>query len=244
MLIARDANGARWQGRYAERGFDYFCPGCGLEVTLKKGVQVIHHFAHRPGASCDFATGETVRHMEMKETIADGLGDCAELEVPVLGRRRADVLVTDDGQRVVVECQHSPLSVEELERREFDYNQIGPMVWVLDSTLFFKDYRPKRDFEKSQGRVAAIVKALAGRDVPIYFLYEQALYECWIVNYDDHVTDEWGARTITRYSTAFVERIHAPWTLEQSEDGDFRFFERPQMSAHLAPIANSQIRLL
>ena len=248
MLVARDANGTRWQGRYAERGFDYFCDGCGSEVTLKKGVQVIHHFAHKPGASCDFATGETVRHMEMKDAIADGLGDCADLEVPVLGRRRADVLVADGDHRVVVECQHSPLSVEEVERREFDYNQIGPIVWVLDSSLFFKHYRPKRDFEKSHGRVSAIVKTLAARDAPVYFLYNQTLYECWIDSYDDHVTDEWGARTVTRtvtrYVAEYVERIPGPWTLEESEFGDFRFFARPQPSNHLAPIANSQMRLV
>lgn len=244
MLVAKDANGTRWQGRYAERGFTYFCPGCGLEVTLKKGAQVIHHFAHKPGARCDFATGETVRHMEMKEAIADGLGDCAELEVPVLGRRRADVLVKGGDVPVVVECQHSPLSVEEVERREFDYNQIGPMVWVLDSSLFFKHYRPKQDFEKAQGRVSAIVKTIAGRDAPIYFLYEQSLYECWFSTYDDHVTDEWGSRTVTRYVAESVERIYDPWTLEESEDGDFRFFERPQSNGHLAPIANAQYRLL
>lgn len=244
MLIARDADGARWHGRYAERGFDYFCPGCGFEVTLKKGERVIHHFAHKPGADCDFATGETVRHMEMKEVIADGLGDCAELEVPVLGRRRADVLISGNGERIVVECQHSPLSVEEVERREFDYNQVGPMVWVLDSTLFFRHYRPRRDFEKAQGRVSAIVKALAGRDAPVYFLFEQSLYECWISTYDDRVTDEWGSRTVTRYVAESVERIYDPWTLEESEWGDSRFFTRERTGSHLGLTSNAQIRLL
>lgn len=244
MLIARDANGTRWQGRSAERGFDYFCPGCSTEVTLKKGTHVIHHFAHRPGASCEFATGETVRHMEMKEVIADGLGSVAELEVPVLGRRRADVLVTGGGQPIVVECQHSPLSAEEVERREFDYNQIGPMVWVLDSALFFKRYRPYRGFEKAQGRVTAIVKTLHERDVPLYFLYESALYECWIGTYDDRVSDEWGRRTVTRFVAESVERIYDPWTLEESEWGDSRFFTRERVSSHSAAIPNAQIRLL
>lgn len=223
MLVAKDTYGVRWKGRDAERGLEYFCPGCDEVVTLKKGSRVIHHFAHKPGADCDFATGETVRHMVMKQVVADNLAAHAEIEVPVLGRRRADVLVDVDGQRVVVECQHSALSEEEVEQREFDYNLVGPLVWVLDSSLFFKHYRPRAGFEKSQGRVTAIVKTLVRRDQPILFLYEDDLFECLLKTYDDYVVDEWGARTVTRYITQMVDRIYPPWTLSRLDDGSFGF---------------------
>lgn len=208
-------------GRDGVRGDEYICPGCHDSVILKQGKRVIHHFAHRPMASCAYAVGETVRHMEMKWIVAQGLAWMSpHIEVPTLGnRRRADVAVEHEGHRFIVECQHSPLTAEELEEREFDYAQVGSLIWVFDASLFFKHYRPKEGFSRPGGRVSEALRTIIDRDQRLLMLWEDQLYEVCFRVFADERNDEWGHRIVTRYTTWLVDRVRAPWIPVAGADG-------------------------
>lgn len=137
MLIAT-LEGNRTDAFSAEKGSTYYCPQCSNEVILKKGRKVVHHFAHKPPVDCAWAKGETRAHMEAKVVVADALkarGLRAELEFVVdtmSGDRRADVMVwSPSGLQIAFEMQHSPIGLEEIERRATSYARAGiAQIWV------------------------------------------------------------------------------------------------------------------
>ena len=153
------------------RGPEYRCPdpACNQPVIIRKGRKVIHHFAHRPDASCAYGRGETHAHLQAKLLLRNEFrrrGLQADVERVVLSSesdRRADVLVwkPDSDRRVAIEVQHSYLSVTDIERRTKAYIAasvaviwIGLMDWGLlgigDRSLngyYVMNYR-SRDWEK------------------------------------------------------------------------------------------------
>lgn len=137
MLVA-ELNGCRIDAFSAERGPSYVCPGCRGEVTLKKGRKVVHHFAHKPPTKCTWAKGETRAHMEAKATLANALvsrGLKAELEYTVntlTGDRRADVMAwSPQGRQVAFELQHTPISLDDIERRASSYASADiAQIWI------------------------------------------------------------------------------------------------------------------
>ena len=137
MLIA-ELEGNRIDALTAERGPSYFCPKCKGEVVLKKGRKVVHHFAHKPPTDCTWAKGETRAHMESKVLVADAFkkrGLRAELEFVVKtlpGDRRADVMAwSPKGLQIAVELQHTPIGIDEIERRAFSYARADiAQMWI------------------------------------------------------------------------------------------------------------------
>lgn len=128
MLISRDTRGAAVLALDAEREDDYFCPECSEEVILKRGAIVVPHFAHRVDSGCVMSQGESMRHLEMKLQIGKLFGE-ASYEVRFGAARRADVVIGG----VVVECQASPIGVDEVKERTRFYNSEGkPVLWVFD----------------------------------------------------------------------------------------------------------------
>ena len=168
MLIAT-FEGNRIDAFSAQKGPTYFCPHCSCEVVLKKGRKVVHHFAHKPPVNCTWAKGETRAHMESKVVVAEALrsrGLRAELEFVVdtmPGDRRADVMAwSPNGQLIAFEMQHTPIGLEEIERRAGSYARAGiaqisvpfikPNVWTDGynrslGEFFVEKYTP-RHFER------------------------------------------------------------------------------------------------
>ncbi len=137
MLVARNAD-RRVLALYANRSDEHNCPTCGSAVILKKGAKRIAHFAHRPGADCDWARGESWAHLEAKlafHVALEARAVSSDVEVPIqtsFGNRRADVLVTaKGGHRIAIEVQHTPISPREakLRTRSYASAEIG-VVWV------------------------------------------------------------------------------------------------------------------
>lgn len=130
MLIALDDLDVRVEGKDAIRGELHTCPACHAQVTLKRGSVVVAHFAHQPQATCLFAKGESPRHLEMKSQIGAVLTaeDIAfEYEVMFGLDRRADIVTGD----LVIECQVSPLGINEWNARTRFYNEQGyAVLWV------------------------------------------------------------------------------------------------------------------
>lgn len=157
MLIALLEN-ERVLASVATKGSVYHCPGCGQEVTLKKGRRVIHHFAHKPPVSCSWASGETILHLKAKEAFYEyfkARNIPVELELPLAsGLLRADVYVTGKGGNpIAFELQHSSITPDEIERRTSKYFELGiALIWI---PLF----RPsKLDYELRIGNKGLVVK--------------------------------------------------------------------------------------
>lgn len=138
MLVAIAAEGFRRTARIVTREDGPFeCPECSSEVILKAGRIIVPHFAHRAQAACTWGEGESERHMLMKHYLQIWFPK-VELEVRLGEMRRADaVITTAKGNRFVIECQASPISVAEWVERNSDYNDIGlPVAWLWDLSRF------------------------------------------------------------------------------------------------------------
>jgi len=168
MLVA-NLNGYSVDALGAARGLEYRCPSCKHIIVLKQGRQVVHHFAHKPPISCDWAAGETRAHLSAKLLVRDALrarGLRAETEFVVdtlPGDRRADVMTwrAGDSRMVAFELQHSALAPELIEARANSYARAGiAQIWIpflngntigraddRESGLFIERYSP-RPFEK------------------------------------------------------------------------------------------------
>lgn len=140
MLKALNLNKKPVLARGAQKGQLYTCPSCGDTVIFKKGALVVPHYAHKPGSICSLSTGESYRHLEMKEQIYDffsRLYSKVDLEVAFDQDHRADVVVIGKRFNIVVECQASAISIPEIEKRTKYYNHLGYVVlWVWDSERF------------------------------------------------------------------------------------------------------------
>ena len=140
MLVAIGNDGFQRFASATRRDDPAYCPVCKEQVVLKAGRIVVNHFAHHPDSHCTWGKGESVAHMMMKERIHRWLaewGVTAELEVPLVDdERRADVLVTTPkGNQFVIECQASPISIDEWDARNSDYAILDmPVLWVWAST--------------------------------------------------------------------------------------------------------------
>jgi len=102
------------------------CPSCNAPAVPKCGTIKVWHWAHEYLDQCDtWSEGETDWHLMWKTSFPQG-----NVEVPIIHdmqRHIADVLINN----TVIECQHSPISVEEIREREEFY---GKMMWLFDMT--------------------------------------------------------------------------------------------------------------
>jgi len=154
VLVALDSSGIRTLASLAKKSSDYSCPVCHEGVVLKQGRVKIHHYAHYPDSTCENA-GESYRHMEMKYQIGELFkqravlrhGDIkVDFEIPYKTQygvdRRADVVIShffglgvfDDTfvQPLVVECQESAISFNEILERTIDYKERHHIAWIFD----------------------------------------------------------------------------------------------------------------
>lgn len=111
---------------------------------VKQGQIVTDHFAHIPEANCTYGEGETYQHMYMKHQLTRWWPG-VKLEVPgVVPNRRADAVLPLGSGVSVIECQASPISVDEWEGRTADYETAGvPLLWLWYFTLITEHHPPK-----------------------------------------------------------------------------------------------------
>ncbi len=129
MLKALDATGREVLGWEAQRGQTYRCPECQADLIFRAGPLVTPHFAHRAEASCPLTKGESPRHMEMKRQMVK-IFPSARFEVQAAPGRWADLVL---GDKIVIECQASPIAIDEWTARTREYNAAGGWVlWVWD----------------------------------------------------------------------------------------------------------------
>ena len=150
MLMARACSSNEFVlGAEAHRDDLFACPECKEAVMLKRGTEVVPHFAHFADIGCPLSQGESMRHMEMKLQIG-ALFPGASYEVRFGAERRADVLI----DTVVVECQASPISIEEVDARTRFYTGEGKAVlWVFDLKRFGEAWTTTIDSIRTLGEV-------------------------------------------------------------------------------------------
>jgi competence CoiA-like predicted nuclease len=121
------------------------CKFCQQPMTARLGAVRVWHFAHQTGASsCPVHTEcepESQLHLMLKRASADSLRtyfgeEVATLEyevrIPDAGRI-ADALITlQDGSRIAIEAQLSPISQEHLQERTMAYlAEEIEVIWVF-----------------------------------------------------------------------------------------------------------------
>jgi competence protein CoiA len=124
MLIARLNDGTRAE---ATPGARATCPACQGLVYAKCGSIVTWHWAHDVHVDCDWEP-ETEWHRRWK-----GRFPLEWREVPMDGKR-ADVRLPGG---LVLEFQHSTISVEDIQARERHYKT---MVWIVDAAPFSENF--------------------------------------------------------------------------------------------------------
>ncbi len=121
----------------AQRGMNYHCPECSALLRLRAGLHRQLHFYHFSKNSSCFQSGKTLSHLQTQLYIQKNLPpNQSELEVPfpAIGRI-ADVVWFE--KNLVFEVQCSPISQEEVERRNRDYESLGyRVVWILHDSRF------------------------------------------------------------------------------------------------------------
>lgn len=139
MLLARNNDKYIWATQ-AIKGECYFCPACGEQVILRQGKSNISHFAHFSSNDClDNQEGETYEHLLGKQQIFEWALNNEwqpELEVylPEI-KQRADLLLTINDQKVALEFQCSPLTLQRLSERNQGYASLNyKFWWILGSS--------------------------------------------------------------------------------------------------------------
>lgn len=212
MFIALDSTGKRIDVADAEKGNDYFCPVCNNPLRIKEGNIKVKHFAHISKIDCDdFTTDMSEWHRKWQEQFPVGN---REVVIEHNGEKhRADVLAYGH----VIEFQHSPISLDEFERRNTFYTAAGKkVVWVFDLT-----------------EETAKKKILFKEDIPIGQLKEQQ----WIWNYSKYTFSRFLPQATSNVTLLFqfepasfsnIDTVdylkRVVWAQEESDRVSFHYF--------------------
>ncbi|MBT4968579.1 MAG: hypothetical protein HOM80_06195 [Bacteroidetes bacterium] len=107
------------------------CPLCTLQVIPITGPKRIHHWRHFPSKStCDlWKESESEWHRAWKNKFPDEWQEVIRHDPVTLEKHIADIF--HPRKELVIEFQHSPISLVEIKSRELFY---GKLCWVLDFT--------------------------------------------------------------------------------------------------------------
>lgn len=134
MLVALNEEKERVLATTALRKTQYFCPVCGKQVILKRGLKVISHFAHKHLAEQKCFNNETIKHYKSKLILAQMIqqqGCKVEIE-PFLKeiKQIPDILINN---KYVIELQYSPIPYKQILQRTEGLKKMGYKVsWLLN----------------------------------------------------------------------------------------------------------------
>lgn len=135
---ALDVNNGLITIKDAHRGNKYFCEVCGEEVIVKaeNSEKKSKYFSHKPNTECidNWSAHDMSQwHLSWQEKFPE---ECREVAVGNdEEKHRADVLVNG----FVVEFQHSPISLNDFQKRNEFYAGCGyKIIWVFDGDALVK----------------------------------------------------------------------------------------------------------
>lgn len=138
QLFALDRLGGYCRADRAARHMDYACIECGGAVRVRGGLRRQTHFFHLMAPTKCSQHAKSQEHLQVQFHLEALLGDGVGLEerFPSI-ERIADVVWWP--QKLVFEVQCSPISVEEIRRRNKDYASLGlRVVWILHDQRYNK----------------------------------------------------------------------------------------------------------
>lgn len=232
MQYANDENGKRIHIDNAKKGDAYFCPVCGGAVIPKQGEFNMWHFAHRQGIDCldDWNHSDNDMsewHREWQERFPEENREFIIKKDDEI--HRADVCTGN----YVIEFQHSPISANEVARRNDFYTSAGyKVIWVFDKIDKWKNKCITADedcdeigaFVECEWKYASIELSYVipqnSKNVAVLFQLHKA--DCsidkddidYIVKVELAMTEENG---IANYSRFYVDEEFNPYLF--SEDG-------------------------
>jgi competence CoiA-like predicted nuclease len=155
----------------------WLCPHCGSRMSFVSTEIRIKHFRHRTQSGiCASYEPETKEHLELKKFGYEkfkSLGYSCNYEEKI-GNRIADVTIKK-GITLPIECQFSPLAVQEVEQKVEDYEIAGvarPLYILYAGVNFLRK-------EESLKRVYRL------RRVEVEFEGKE-----WWIYYDNHILRE------------------------------------------------------
>lgn len=162
MFTAVDSTGKLCPIDYVSSDKEYFCPSCGESLLIKSGKIIAPHFSHRSGTNCDDFTNDMSEWHKSWQDIfpIDNRERVVELEISreeyiegsntylftprgykgdtIVIKHRADVIFNNN----VIEFQHSHISCDEFNERNWFYNRAGyRVIWIFDVQEPYEDYR-------------------------------------------------------------------------------------------------------
>lgn len=139
MYYAVSEFGERVHISSATPGEKYLCPLCRMELIQRRGKINAHHFAHHSRRNCDdWYTDKTEWHRLWQLCFPAAAQEQA-VEIGSV-KHIADVAIGN----VVIEFQHSSISIEDFQERALFYSCGGrKLIWVIDCR---KDYESERIF--------------------------------------------------------------------------------------------------
>lgn len=150
----------------------FFCPACGGELRIRKGLKRIHHFAHFPEKVCAYK-GESQLHLRIKKQIYYSLLQELGNQVKdvslekMVNSIRPDVLVEGFKKNIGIEIQVTPLTPAELIRRTTAYYQQKiHVLWVLP-------FSAARFFAADDGQFQAV--SLKEFELMLYYMNYKSL---------------------------------------------------------------------
>lgn len=113
----------------AKKGLQGICEMCAGPMIAKCGEIMIHHWAHVASPCTDnWKENESQWHREWKSNFPEEWREKALNDQATGERHRADIYVPH--KELIIEFQHSHISVENIESREKFYKK---MIWVINA---------------------------------------------------------------------------------------------------------------
>jgi competence protein CoiA len=134
VLYGKTKQGTIEHAANATKCSNYYCPLCCQKLMLKQGKYKRTHFAHFE-ISCThkeesyvhyhakYSLGRAIKDLGMVVQIEPYLKACHQIP---------DILINN---KIILEIQCSPITVEQLQTRTSAYNKLGYIViWIIDGT--------------------------------------------------------------------------------------------------------------
>lgn len=151
------------QAQQAQSGFDYFCPECQEPIRKREG-QKQAHFYHYQGSRCRWSKVSWA-HLKTQQELAYCFNGILEKPFRSIARI-ADVFCPS--KSMVIEVQYSPISLEEVLGRTWDYRSIGlEILWILQ-----KDHPIGSEFGPS-GALFHLPHYFCDMDSDSFILFDQ-----------------------------------------------------------------------
>ena len=117
------------------KGAKGVCPSCGSELVAKCGEIKVHHWSHKKKCDDHWWENETEWHRNWKNKFPKEWQEIIQRDES--GEKHIADVKTGSGW--TIEFQHSPISKEERDSRDYFYNKL---IWIVDGT------RRKTDIEQ------------------------------------------------------------------------------------------------